>query len=51
MFIGNKRREWVSTLTFPFIESNKKIITLIGSDDEVASIGLETVGFWCREYT
>ena len=42
MVIGNKRRDWVSTLTLPF---------WTGSDDEAAGVGLEIGGFWRQEYT
>ena len=36
----------MSTLTFTFMESNKKIIMKIGSDVEAVSGGLEIGGYW-----
>ena len=51
MVIENKRRDWVSTMTFTFTESNRRSLFWTGSDDEAAGVGLEIGGFWRREYT
>ena len=44
MVIRTKEGDWMSTLTFTFTESNRKVLTKNGSDVEAVDGGVEAAG-------